>query len=111
MQVVSKVARSCALAYCIPVLPTALARWFLLVHNDTKPFASREAQASIKTILGLSGLFDVVVFLIARQNLLLFRQSRGARRPSSFKISARVRIGGEFVCWTTRHALTVLQPA
>ena len=92
------------MAYCIPVLPTALARWFLVVHGDVKPFASAEAQFSVKAIFSLSGVFDVVVFLLARQNNLLFGQSLGTRR--SFSLPAPVRIGGKFVCWTTRHALT-----
>ena len=95
------------MAYCVPVLPTALARWFLLVHNDTKPFASAGAQFSIKAIFGLSGFCDVVVFLLARPNLLLFRKPSGARWP--FNIPVSVRIGGKFICWTTRHALTALQ--
>jgi hypothetical protein len=63
---------SCALAYCIPVLPTSLARWFAVVQNDDKPFSSSEAQFSSKAIFSLSGVIDVVVFLLARQGLLLF---------------------------------------
>ena len=98
------------MAYCVPVLPTALAHWFLVVHNDIKPFASPEAQFSVKTIFGLSGVFDVVVFLLARQNHLLFGQSLGTRKPQAFNIPAPVRIGGKFVCWTMRNALTALQP-
>jgi hypothetical protein len=93
------------MSYAIPVLPTALARWFLLVHNDTKPFASAEAQFGLKTILALSGVVDVVIFLFVRQELLLFK---GDRKP--FNIPAPFRVGGKFVWWTTRHALTALQP-
>ncbi len=96
------------MAYCVPVLPTALARWFLLVHNDAKPFASAEAQFSVKAIFSLSGVSDVVVFLLARQTNLLFGQSLGTRKL--FNIPAPIRICGKFVCWTTRHALTALQP-
>jgi len=96
------------MAYCVPVLPTALARFFLLAHNGAKPFASAEAQFSVKAIFSPSGVSDVVVFLLAHQDNLLFGQSLGTRRP--FNIPAPVRIGGKFVCWTTRHALTALQP-
>jgi len=98
------------MAYCAPVLPTALARWFLVVHGANKPFASMEAQFSVKAIFALSGVCDVVVFLLARQDLLLFGKRLGTRKP--FNVLAPVRIGvkGKFVCWTTSHALTGLQP-
>ncbi|KAF8168796.1 hypothetical protein K438DRAFT_1457437, partial [Mycena galopus ATCC 62051] len=62
--------RSCALAYCLPVLPTSLARWFLVVHGDVKPFASAKAQFVIKGIFSLSGVCDVVAFKYARSGLL-----------------------------------------
>ncbi|KAJ6580563.1 hypothetical protein DFH09DRAFT_1146135, partial [Mycena vulgaris] len=55
----------CALAYCLPVLPTSLARWFL-------PLASAEAQFIVKGIFSLSGVCDVVAFKYARSGLLLF---------------------------------------
>ncbi|KAJ6590826.1 hypothetical protein B0H10DRAFT_1762504, partial [Mycena sp. CBHHK59/15] len=63
---------SCALAYCLPVLPTSLARWFLVVHGDVKPFATAEAQFIVKAIFSLSGVCDVVAFRFARSGLLLF---------------------------------------
>ncbi|KAJ6559796.1 hypothetical protein B0H19DRAFT_945480 [Mycena capillaripes] len=66
------VLRSCALAYCLPVIPTALARWFLVVHGDVKPFATAEAQFIVKGIFSLSGVCDVVAFKFARSGLLLF---------------------------------------
>ncbi|KAJ7060759.1 hypothetical protein C8F01DRAFT_1025309, partial [Mycena amicta] len=62
----------CALTYCLPVLPTSLARWFLVVHGDVKPFATAEAQYIVKGIFSLSGLCDVIVFRYARPGLLLF---------------------------------------
>ncbi|KAF7338824.1 hypothetical protein MSAN_02205100 [Mycena sanguinolenta] len=62
----------CALAYCLPVLPTSLARWFLVVHDDVKPFATAEAQFIVKAIFSLSGVCDVLVFKFARSGLLLF---------------------------------------
>jgi len=96
------------MAYCVPVLPTALARWFLVVHGDNKPFALAGAQFGVKGIFCLSGVSDVVVFLLARQNNLLFGKFPATRKH--FKIPALVRIGGKFVCWTTRHALTAFQP-
>ncbi|KAJ7032179.1 hypothetical protein C8F04DRAFT_665153 [Mycena alexandri] len=68
----SQLAIICALAYCLPVLPTSLARWFLVVHGDVKPFASAEAQFIIKGIFSLSGVCDVVAFKYARSGLLLF---------------------------------------
>ncbi|KAJ7581011.1 hypothetical protein C8J56DRAFT_958806 [Mycena floridula] len=66
----------CALAFCLPVFPTSLARWFLVVHGDVKPFASAEAQFSVKAIFALSGLFDVLAFRIARPSLLLCEPDR-----------------------------------
>ncbi|KAJ7692428.1 hypothetical protein B0H17DRAFT_1061456 [Mycena rosella] len=68
----SQLAIICALAYCLPVLPTSLARWFLVVHGDVKPFASAQAQFIIKGIFSLSGVCDVVAFQYARSGLLLF---------------------------------------
>ena len=56
-----------ALAYTIPVLPTSLARWFLVVHGDVKPFATAAAQFGIKGIFTLSGVVDVVVFMLTRR--------------------------------------------
>ncbi|KAJ7459283.1 hypothetical protein FB451DRAFT_975606, partial [Mycena latifolia] len=61
----------CALAYCLPVLPTSLARWFLVVHGDVKPFATAEAQFIVKGIFSLSGVCDVIAFKYARSGLLL----------------------------------------
>ncbi|KAJ7136993.1 hypothetical protein C8R44DRAFT_948737 [Mycena epipterygia] len=76
--------RFCALAYCLPVLPTSLARWFLLVHGDVKPFATAEAQFIAKAIFSLSGVFDVIAFKFARSGLLLFSSPQDvAERPSS----------------------------
>ncbi|KAJ7512001.1 hypothetical protein B0H11DRAFT_1699795 [Mycena galericulata] len=62
----------CALAYCLPVLPTSLARWFLVVHGDVKPFATAEAQFLVKGIFSMSGVCDVIAFKFARSGLLLF---------------------------------------
>ncbi|KAF7325193.1 hypothetical protein MKEN_00563500 [Mycena kentingensis (nom. inval.)] len=67
----------CALTYFLPVLPTSLARWFLVVHGDVKPFATAEAQYIVKGIFSLSGLLDVAVFRYARPGLLLFDQDGG----------------------------------
>jgi len=88
------------MAYSIPVLPTALARWFLVVHGDVKPFASAGAQFTVKVIFSLSGVSAVVAFLLARQGNLLFGQYPGTRK--NFNIPTPVRIGGKFVCWTIR---------
>ncbi|KAF7354002.1 Cyclic AMP receptor 1 [Mycena venus] len=73
----------CALAYCLPVLPTALARWFLVVHGDVKPFAAAEAQFIVKGIFSLSGICDVVAFKLARSGLLLFPSAGMSTDPSS----------------------------
>ncbi|KAJ7137051.1 hypothetical protein C8R44DRAFT_607767, partial [Mycena epipterygia] len=74
----------CALAYCLPVLPTSLARWFLVVHGDVKPFATPEAQFIVKAIFSLSGVCDVIAFKFARSGLFLFSSSEDvAERPSS----------------------------
>jgi len=54
------------------VIPTSLARWFLAVQGDNKPFALEDAQFFIKGIFALSGLIDVIVFRLTRQGLLLF---------------------------------------
>ncbi|KAJ7136997.1 hypothetical protein C8R44DRAFT_948745, partial [Mycena epipterygia] len=76
--------RSCALAYCLPVLPTSLARWFLVVHGDVKPFATAEAQFIVKGIFSLSGVCDVIAFKFARSGLLLFSSPEDvAERPAS----------------------------
>ena len=100
------------MAYCVPVLPTALARWFLVVHGDDKPFGSADAQFAVKAIFSLSGVADVVVFLLARQSLLLFGQAPHIHIKIPIKIPfnvpAPVRIGGKFVCWTPRNVLTAL---
>ncbi|KAJ7775991.1 hypothetical protein DFH07DRAFT_731917, partial [Mycena maculata] len=61
----------CALTYCLPVLPTALARWFLVVHDDVKPFATAEAHFLVRSIFSLSGICDVVAFKFTRSGLLL----------------------------------------
>ncbi|KAJ7809189.1 hypothetical protein B0H14DRAFT_2379907, partial [Mycena olivaceomarginata] len=74
---------SCALAYCLPVLPTSLARWFLFVHDDAKPFATAEAQFIVKGIFSLSGVLDVVAFKVARSGLLLFPSSDNPDETSS----------------------------
>jgi len=58
----------CALAYVIPVLPTSLSRWFLLVRGGVKPFASAAAQFAIKTIFSLGGFCDVLVFVLVRRS-------------------------------------------
>jgi hypothetical protein len=69
----SLTAHSCALAFCIPVLPTSLARWFLIIDDDDKPFGTPVAQFSLKAIFSLSGVADVLVFYVARdRRLLLF---------------------------------------
>ncbi|KAF8217607.1 hypothetical protein K438DRAFT_4637 [Mycena galopus ATCC 62051] len=73
----------CALAYCLPVLPTSLARWFLVVHDDVKPFAMAEAQFIVKAIFSLSGVFDVIAFKLARSGLLLFPSSTSNAEASS----------------------------
>jgi hypothetical protein len=72
---------SCALAYCIPVLPTSLARWFLSAHDDPKPFANAKAQFTVKAIFTLSGICDVIVFRLQRQGLLLFPAPEALRGP------------------------------
>jgi hypothetical protein len=56
-----------ALAYCLPVLPTGLARWFLMAHGDVKPFATSQAQMVIKSFFTLAGAIDVLVFWIVRK--------------------------------------------
>ncbi|KAJ7168941.1 hypothetical protein C8R46DRAFT_897782, partial [Mycena filopes] len=73
----------CALAYCFPVLPTSLARWFLVVHGDVKPFATAEAQFIVKGIFSLSGIFDFIAFKLARPGLLLFAAGEGAAGRAS----------------------------
>lgn len=72
----------CGLAYCVPVLPTSLSRWFLLAHGDPKPFAGSDAQFTTKAIFSLSGICDAVVFLLTRQEVLFKRPL-----PSSSSIS------------------------
>ncbi|KAJ7909308.1 hypothetical protein B0H13DRAFT_2492864, partial [Mycena leptocephala] len=62
---------SCALTYCLPVLPTGLARWFVVAHGDVKPFTSAEVQFIIKGLFSLSGACDVIAFKYARSGLLL----------------------------------------
>jgi len=74
---------SAALAYCIPVIPTSLARWFVVVHGDVKPNATSEAQFADKLIFSLSGLVDVIVFLLIRHGLLLFDHPMPTRPPDS----------------------------
>jgi hypothetical protein len=67
-----------ALAYCLPVLPTGLARWFQIVHGDVKPFATPQAQMVIKGIFTLAGVIDVSVFWITRKKsgaFLFLRQN------------------------------------
>lgn len=86
------------MAYSVPVLPTALARWFLVVHGDVKPFASAGAQFTVKAIFSLSGVSAVVAFLLARQDNLLFGKYPGTRKI--FNIPTPVRTGGKFVCCT-----------
>lgn len=66
------VGRSSALAYCAPALPTSMARWFLLIHGDVKPFGSFEAQFTVKAIFALGGVCDVLVFLLTPHRYLLF---------------------------------------
>ncbi|KAJ6469331.1 hypothetical protein C8R45DRAFT_428778 [Mycena sanguinolenta] len=73
----------CALTYCLPVLPTSLARWFLVVHDDVKPFATAEAQFIVKAIFSLSGVCDVLVFKFARSGLLLFSSSDDTSETAS----------------------------
>ncbi|KAJ6580541.1 hypothetical protein DFH09DRAFT_1029846 [Mycena vulgaris] len=82
----------CALAYCLPVLPTSLARWFLVVHGDVKPFASAEAQFIVKGIFSLSGVCDVVAFKYARSGLLLFPSDE---RPESRESEASLKSESE----------------
>jgi hypothetical protein len=75
-----------ALAYCLPVLPTGLSRWFLIVHGDVKPFATPQAQMVIKGIFTLAGAIDVLVFWIARKKngaFLFLRQNVCAGRGVS----------------------------
>jgi hypothetical protein len=67
----------------LPVLPTSLARWFLFVHDDAKPFATAEAQFIVKGIFSLSGVLDVVAFKVARSGLLLFPSSDNPDETSS----------------------------
>lgn len=55
-----------ALAYSIPILPTSLARWIVIVHGDNKPFGKPEAQITFQAIFGLSGLVDVIIFRLTR---------------------------------------------
>jgi len=72
----------CALAYVLPVLPTSLSRWFLLVRGGVKPFASTAAQFTVKAIFSLGGFCDVLVFVLVRPGQLLYPQaaSREAHR-------------------------------
>ncbi|KAJ7189997.1 hypothetical protein GGX14DRAFT_607415 [Mycena pura] len=72
----------CALAYCLPVLPTSLARWFLVVHGDVKPFATAEAQFIVKAIFSLSGVCDVIAIRFARSDLPLFSTKNQADTSS-----------------------------
>jgi hypothetical protein len=78
-----------ALAYCIPVIATSLARWFLLIHDDLKPFGPSEAQLTVKAIFSLSGILDVLVFLLTRRSLLLFDEET----DECTKVSDDVRKG------------------
>ncbi|KAJ7232693.1 hypothetical protein C8J57DRAFT_172111 [Mycena rebaudengoi] len=85
----------CALAYCLPVLPTSLARWFLVVHGDVKPFATAEAQFVVKAIFSLSGVCDVIAFRFARSGLLLF----SAYHPRRGVFFTTGRISNIHQCW------------
>jgi hypothetical protein len=62
-----------AAAYCIPAAPLSMARWFLLIHGDVKPFGSFQAQFTLKAIFASSGVFDVLVFLLIPHGFLLFQ--------------------------------------
>jgi hypothetical protein len=64
----------------VPVLPTSLARWFLIIDDDEKPFATPPAEFLLKGIFSLSGLCDVLVFFLVRRTrgLLLFGPEEAA---------------------------------
>ncbi|KAJ7679954.1 hypothetical protein B0H17DRAFT_1206247 [Mycena rosella] len=70
----SQLAITCALAYCLPVLPTSLARWFLVVHGYG--------------IFSLSGVCDVVAFKYARSGLLLFGSTAEEASAESEPVAA-----------------------
>jgi hypothetical protein len=63
---------STALAYCVPVLPTSMSRWIELIHAGDAPFGNMTGQFTFNSVFNLSGVIDVIVFCLVRQQLLLF---------------------------------------
>ncbi|KAJ6517795.1 hypothetical protein DFH09DRAFT_1194776 [Mycena vulgaris] len=93
----------CALAYCLPVLPTSLARWFLVVRGDVNPFASAEAQFTVKGIFSLSGVCDVFAFKYARSGLLLFPSDQ---RPKPRESEASLKSQSEISLHSSDKVVT-----